>query len=194
MYDAIVIIPALDHDERLTELVTELREYFENIIIIDDGSASENQHWFAEAESLGCSVIHHEKNLGKGAALKTGVAAAIEKHGSLTVITADSDGQHLAEDIAKVAEESLKFPDALILGERDLKRGNVPLRSKIGNSFSSLFFLLTNGIRCPDTQTGLRAIPPGLHTLALSEDGVRYDFKMNFLSDAVRTAELRSCR
>ena len=188
MQKAIIIIPALDPNDRLIELVKELLVFDFRIIVIDDGSRAEYEEIFRKAEENGCIIARHSENLGKGAALKTGIREAVRLFGSgNSYITADADGQHLPGDILKIAEEMERRPDALVLGTRDLGTDNVPFRSRLGNKFSSVFFRLTNGISCPDTQTGLRGIPSVLEDLALSEDGNRYEYEMNFLSDAART-------
>lgn len=188
MQKAIVLIPALDPNEKLIRLIEELHKLgFCRLIIIDDGSGPDKRQVFSRAEQEGCIVVHQPQNIGKGAALKTGIRTAIKRYGSgNTYITADCDGQHLPEDILKVAEELERFPNALILGVRDFSAGNVPLRSLIGNRVTAIFFRMTNGITCPDTQTGLRGISAGLEDLALSEEGNRYEYEMNFLSDAAR--------
>ena len=191
MQKAIIIIPAFKPDDRLLRLIRDLRAADFRIIVVDDGSGAEYAAIFRQAEDNGCRVVHHLGNSGKGAALKTGIREAIRRYGSGNAyITADADGQHLPEDILKVAEGMERRPDALVLGTRDFSAENVPLRSRFGNRITSAYFRLTNGTSCPDTQTGLRGIPAGLENLALSEEGKHYDYEMNFLSDAIRTVPL----
>ena len=55
---------------------------------------------------------------------------------------------------------------------------------------TSTLFKFGTGIACSDTQTGLRGIPPRLVPLALSTEGDRYEYEMNFLVEAVKTAPL----
>ncbi|WP_240189780.1 glycosyltransferase [Bacillus sp. P14.5] len=50
----------------------------------------------------GVTVLEHERNQGKGAALKTGIAHAVERFPDTNgIITVDADGQHLPEDVRK---------------------------------------------------------------------------------------------
>ncbi|MDO4175113.1 MAG: GtrA family protein, partial [Eubacteriales bacterium] len=102
------------------------------------------------------------------------------------VVTADGDGQHDTADIARVAAETERRPNCIVMGTRDFSSGNVPLRSRFGNRFSSLFFRLSAGIPCPDTQTGLRGIPAAQFDFALSIPGDRYEYEMNLLFAAAR--------
>lgn len=190
---SVLLIPALEPEESLVGLVKALRAAgFERIIAIDDGSASAYAAVFERAEREGCVVARHPQNFGKGAALKTGVRAAIERYGrGNAYVTADADGQHLPEDIAKVARALERHPDALVLGVRDFGARGVPPRSWFGNRITSLVFRLTSGVACPDTQTGLRGIPACLEDFALSAEGERYEYEMNFLSDAARRVPFR---
>jgi glycosyltransferase involved in cell wall biosynthesis len=165
-----------------------------DIVIVDDGSSKrihEGIDIFFELEELGCIVYRHETNLGKGAAIKTGIKGAIEMFGdNIGVITCDADGQHLPIDIKRVANTLYDNPSSLVLGTRDFNKDYVPKKSKYGNKITSAFFYLTKKKKCPDTQTGLRGIPSCLLTLALEEQGKRYEYEMNFLSDAADMVDM----
>ena len=190
--ETVIIIPAYKPDKKMLHMLKELREAsFERLLVVDDGSGSEYGDLFEQAEALGCQVTRHEQNRGKGAAIKTAFQAAVSKWGEgISCITADADGQHLTKDILAVAESLSREQDALVLGVRDFSGKEVPPRSRFGNRVTSVFFRLISGVACPDTQTGLRGIPPVLLELALSEEGERYEYEMNFLMDAVRKAPL----
>ncbi len=182
----VVLIPALNPGERLLTLVTALQDRNLNpMIIIDDGSDPAEQEFFEQAERCGCRVVHHDSNQGKGAAIKTGIRTAMEIYGpGNAYLTVDADGQHLPEDVRKVADALQQHPDSLVMGSRDFSTGNVPWKSYWGNRLTKIFFRLTCGKSCPDTQTGLRGIPVRLEQLALTEEGSRYNYEMNFLMDA----------
>lgn len=181
MSSNIIIIPTLNPDDKLIKLVKSLKEDFKNIIIVNDGSKKECKHIFNELKKLNCIIENHKTNLGKGEAIKTGIKKAITIKGINGFITADSDGQHTKEDILKLSKELDKNPNTIILGTRNLKNKDVPIRSKIGNAFSSFYYYLTTKRKCPDTQTGLRAIPIKYKELALQTEGSRYEYEMNFL-------------
>ena len=102
------------------------------------------------------------------------------------VVTADGDGQHRVNDILRVAHALETTASGLILGTRDFSGSHVPFRSRFGNRFSSLFFRLSAGVSCPDTQTGLRGIPAALFDFALSVSGSRYEYEMNLLFSAAQ--------
>ena len=187
MSNNVIIIPTLDPNYKLLDLVEKLQIYFKYIIIVNDGSSEDKQPIFNKLEEQQCQVIIHKENLGKGQAIKTGLKKALEIKDITGFITADSDGQHTPEDIVKISKELTRNPNSIILGTRDFNQTNVPLRSKIGNKFSSLYFRLETNKTCPDTQTGLRGIPIKYNELALNTEGSRYEYEMNFLLKAAKT-------
>lgn len=181
----VIIIPALNPDEKMLRLVRDLRAYgFERIITVDDGSEAAYRQLFEAAQTLGCVVIRHEQNRGKGAALRTAMRTSQQLYGEVSFITVDADGQHLPEDILRVAEAMELHPASLVLGTRDFSGDHVPKKSLLGNRITAKVFRLTTGIDCPDTQTGLRGIPSCLTDLACETSGNRYEYEMNFLMDA----------
>src|SRR5206468_2047006 len=100
-------------------------------------------------------LVSHAVNLGKGAALKTGIQHALSAFPQLRgVVTADADGQHHPEDIERVAARLVEQPEALVLGARSFD-GSVPLRSRFGNLLTRRLMQLVVGARLQDTQTGL---------------------------------------
>lgn len=181
-----ILIPSLDPDDALVALVSALQQRgADRIVVIDDGSTSQAQ--FDRCAARGCVVVHHPRNLGKGAAIRTGLRAARQHFPDLAgVVTADGDGQHAVEDIVRVAQEVLHCPDSITLGTRDFSAPGIPARSRFGNRFTSLFFRLSAGVACPDTQTGLRGIPASLFDFALSIPGSRYEYEMNVLFTAAQ--------
>ncbi|UYO62555.1 bifunctional glycosyltransferase family 2/GtrA family protein [Acetobacterium wieringae] len=183
---AVVIIPALNPDEKLITLVEKLKHYDLTTIIINDGSAPGYEIIFdILREKLDCVVRVHSKNMGKGVALKTGMAYAANIYPDAPgYVTADADGQHAPEDILNVARMLEENPASLILGTRDFNNVKTPFKSKWGNRITSLAYLLSTGERCPDTQTGLRGIPMSWTKELLKIPGDRYEYEMNVLLEA----------
>ena len=174
-----VLIPAYNPDEKLLALLPKLKERFSRIVIVDDGSVT-GREIFPQAEKYVEKILVHERNRGKGAALKTGFAYIGD---SADVITADADGQHTPDDIAKVAEGLKSHRDGLVLGVRSFS-GKVPLRSRFGNWWTRWFFFMMTGLMVRDTQTGLRGIPAALLPRVAGIPGDRYEYEMAMLADA----------
>ncbi len=68
-----IIIPSLEPDDRLTQLVRALAEaQLGPIVLVDDGSSEAYRGRFEECcAQYGCILLRHAVNLGKGRALKT---------------------------------------------------------------------------------------------------------------------------
>lgn len=184
----VVIIPTINPSGNIVNLVEELNAVgFDRIIVVDDGSEDDWDVLFEELEDCGCLVLHHEENRGKGAAIKTGIAALRKVWPDAPAfVTVDGDGQHLPADVRRVVDASERYPGRLVLGTRNFHEKNVPLRSRLGNAFSSFYFKMDTGVRCSDTQTGLRVVPAMLFGAAEKCPGERYEYEMNFLTETVR--------
>ena len=184
MKNVSVIIPSLDPDEKLVEVVRGLTAAgFDDIIIVNDGSAPERLRYFDEAAACGgVTLLTHDENKGKGRALKTALAWLAENRPAIVgAVTADSDGQHTPEDITAVANELSAHPDSVVMGCRDFDAANVPARSRFGNKATRTVLRMSTGLRLTDTQTGLRGLPACRFAELLEIDGERYEFEMNAL-------------
>ncbi len=178
-----VIIPSLNPDEKLMKTIIELEQSgFKDIVVVDDGSAIEYKSNFPNIdEHQGCTLLVHEVNKGKGAALKTAFKYCLENRPiDNGVVTIDSDGQHLVKDIIACVEEMQKN-DKVVLGCRDFSEPQVPPRSRFGNKTTSLVFRLFCGLKISDTQTGLRAIPGRYLEGFIEIKGDRYEYETNML-------------
>ncbi len=177
----LVLIPAYKPDERLVALCEELRGESLDVLVIDDGSGADCRPFFESVAALGCAVERHAVNLGKGRALKTGINAAMNRCPTcMGLVTADADGQHTLADILRVIGAMREEPRALVIGARRFT-GNVPFKSRAGNAITRFVYHLVTGIRCRDTQTGLRGIPAEALGAMLRLPGERYEFEMTML-------------
>ena len=133
----VVVIPALDPEEMLRDYAAALLEQgAEQVVAVDDGSGPASRPIFEALEAMeGCTVLRHERNRGKGRALKDAFAfiAGQSRWEGCTVVTADADGQHRVEDVCTVGRAAAEETDRLVLGVRDLTGPQVPARSKLGN-------------------------------------------------------------
>ncbi|MCD7787562.1 MAG: bifunctional glycosyltransferase family 2/GtrA family protein [Firmicutes bacterium] len=184
MINITLIIPALDPDERLIPVVEDAVAHgIADIIIVNDGSRAEFiKNFPKESDFPKVKILTHEKNRGKGAALKTAFSYFLENRPeSEGVVTADSDGQHTTEDILLCAEEMTRGERAVILGCRDFDDPSVPPKSKFGNKCTRAAFSVFCGIKISDTQTGLRVIPREYVAELMEARGDRYEYETNML-------------
>jgi glycosyltransferase involved in cell wall biosynthesis len=178
-----VLIPAYRPSAGLIDLVRDLAARgMPAILIVDDGSGPGFRGIFDRvAELPKVQVLRHAVNLGKGAALKTGIHHALGEFPELTgVVTADADGQHHPADIERVAAVLTENPDALVLGCRTFDDA-VPLRSRFGNILTRRLMQLLIGASLQDTQTGLRGIPAAMFAPLLRVEARGYEFELEML-------------
>lgn len=176
-----VLIPAYKPDQRLCPLLRALRERgFERLIVVDDGSGEAYASIFEEVRGM-ATLLKHEVNQGKGAALKTGLRYVLEND-ACPVVTADADGQHTPEDIARVAQTLCEHSASLVMGVRD--KSQMPLRSKMGNTLTCVVMGIVTGLWLRDTQTGLRGLPLCALDSFSRLSGDRYEYELNMLMEA----------
>jgi glycosyltransferase involved in cell wall biosynthesis len=173
-------VPALDAAATVGGVVDALRDSLAtSVIVVDDGSTDATGD---VAAVHGAVVLRHARNLGKGAAILTGLAEA-QRRGLRTAVTVDADGQHPAESARMVLEGS-EDPRAIVLGVRDLVRDGAPKSNRFGNGVSNFFLSTFGGKRLLDTQCGLRRYPVG-ETLALPTRARGYAFEAEVLLRAI---------
>lgn len=183
--NVVVVIPALNPDEKLLSIIKNLKEEgFRDFILVNDGSDVEFDDIFIQAESLGnVMVIRHNINMGKGRALKTALNQYLGGGypEAVGIVECDADGQHTAEDVVRAAELLMEYPDNLVLGVRNFNVPGIPFRSRFGNKCTSLIFRFFCGMNIRDTQTGLKAIPDKLIPALIMAPGERYEYDTSML-------------
>ncbi len=149
-----VIIPAFNEASRVSDVVGNVVQAYENVIVIDDGSRDETASAAAKA---GATVLRHVINRGQGAALQTGIDYAL-RCGAEFVVTFDSDGQHRVEDIAALVHPIAQGDWEISLGSRFL--GDVedlPNSRRAVLKGGVLFTRLVSRVKITDAHNGLRA-------------------------------------
>lgn len=192
MRHSVILIPSLSPDPQLVSYVAELMgQGFSRMIVVNDGSGKECDPIYAQLLAMGCVVLRHAANYGKGRALKNGFNEFLNRFGTEEsvrgVITVDSDGQHLVRDVIRMDE---RMADAgenrLFLGARNFDGAKVPFKSKFGNKVTCFFFRLLYGTKISDTQTGLRGIPKNCVSRFLTLKGERFEYETSMLIAAVK--------
>lgn len=192
MQDISIVIPSLNPDNKLIEVVESvISKGFKTIIVVNDGSSSEYDKYFEHIKKYKeCVVLKHYKNFGKGRALKTAFNYFLNTYKNhIGLVTVDADNQHHINDIVKCAD-ALKTNylesnvNSIILGCRDFDLDIVPKKNRLGNKITRFVFKALCGIKVSDTQTGLRAIPRDLVKEFLDIAGEGYEYETNMLMEA----------
>lgn len=175
-----VVLPAYKPDETILEITDRLWTYGCRIVAVDDGSGEAYRGIFEKISDI-CTVLRHEENRGKGAAIKTALAYIQKEMPECdTVGIMDCDGQHLPEDMITLLECARENPKTLVLGCRSVGK-EMPLKSRLGNRITRGIFYLVTGVPVSDTQTGLRAFTSNIISSLLTIKGERYEYETNVL-------------
>lgn len=182
-----ILIPALNPDEKLLQLLKEILATgsfpAEQIVLVDDGTDVARQPIFEQAALLNEAIVvlHHSQNLGKGAALKTGFRYFIDNLPAVSgIATLDSDGQHTVADLQKCVALFAQQPANLVIGARTFST-TIPLRSRFGNILTNRLVRGLTGLKITDTQTGLRVIPLAYARELIHFSGARFQFEFDML-------------
>jgi glycosyltransferase involved in cell wall biosynthesis len=143
-----VVIPAMNEDHSIGDLVTELRAAapWREVLVVDDGSTDATA---ARAETAGARVIRHPYNKGNGAAVKTGIRAALGEF----ILIIDADGQHPPGDALRLAEQL--GPYDLVVGARTARTQATAARRR-GNAVLNRLASYLTGRTIPDLTSGFR--------------------------------------
>ena len=182
-----VVIPAYEPDERLVELIKRMvKQTSQPIVVVDDGSGKGYEDIFHKVQEMieengGCLLIH-DRNRGKGRALKTAFEYLIGQYPqAVGCVTADSDGQHTPDCISKVSQALAKSPQAFVLGVRNFHQEEIPWKSRFGNRITENVFAYVTGMHITDTQTGLRGSSMAFMRRRVEVRGGRFEFETRML-------------
>jgi glycosyltransferase involved in cell wall biosynthesis len=112
-----VLVPIYDHGSTLARVLDGLAGFDLPILLVDDGSGEETARAIERAQARHPQVksLRHARNLGRGAALRTGYRAAAEQ-GFTHALQLDADAQHDPADAPRFLEAAARDPEALVCG------------------------------------------------------------------------------
>jgi glycosyltransferase involved in cell wall biosynthesis len=168
----LALVPAWNEATRIGPIVEVTRAYLP-VLVVDDGSCDDTS---AVAESNGAKVVGHSQHRGKGVALMTGFAWALEQ-GYEAILTLDADGQHNPADIPKFLAAYEDDAGDLIIGQRDF--GKMPFLRSLVSPFSSWLLSVALETRIYDNQSGYRLYSRRLlETLELTTTGFELEVEV----------------
>jgi glycosyltransferase involved in cell wall biosynthesis len=186
----VFVIPVFNHARNVGQVVSEAGASGVPVIVVDDGSTDGSAD--AVPSLAGVTLVRHRRNLGKGAAILTGLGKALASPvGARFAVTVDADGQHHPDDarrlLAALWPATAAHPEiALVLGARTgMDAAAVPWSSRVGRGFSGFWVWAAGGPRVADSQSGFRVYPVA-ETLALPTRARRFEFEVEVLVHARR--------
>lgn len=179
------VIPVHNHPARLAEVVERALGCGHPVFVVDDGSTDATPAVLAGlAGRPGLTVLRHPVNRGKGAALRTGFAAAAEVAG--WAIAVDADGQHDPTEAARLIAALPPRPGErpIVVGRRQGMDGpHTPWTSRFGRGFSNFWIAAAGGHRVGDSQSGFRLYPlPEVLQLGARADRFQYEVEVLVLA------------
>ena len=172
-----VLIPVYNHAGGVVSMIERILALDLPVWVVDDGSTDGTAAGLARAE--GITVLRHEKNRGKGAAILTGFAAMEGK--ADWVVTLDADGQHDPADVPSLIRAIPAGKRPIVIGRREGMIGDdVPWTSRFGRKFSNFWVRAAGGPVLSDTQSGMR-IYPLPEALRLGVRARRFQFEVEIL-------------
>ena len=179
----VACIPAYNEEQSIADVIKRSKNYVDRVIVCDDGSKDETSK---KAKEAGAIVICHEKNLGKGAALKTLFKHAKEINPDV-MVTIDGDGQFLPEEMKKLIKPILEDKMDIVIGYRFDKNEDMPTYRKAGNKMLDKITNMAAELPFRDTQSGFRAYSKkAINSVEFLTDGFGADSEI--LVDASKKA------
>ncbi len=176
------VIPVYNHDGTVAEVVLRAQAMGFPVFVVNDGSTDNTREEIKDI--TGIRIIDHTKNMGKGAALISGfAAAALETDWAITI---DADGQHYPEDAPRLIAAIPQGARAIVVGAREGMVGkHVPWTSRFGRKFSNFWVWMSGGPVLSDSQSGMRLYPLP-EAIVLPVKARRFQFEVEILVQAKR--------
>jgi glycosyltransferase involved in cell wall biosynthesis len=161
-------MPAYNEANYIGSLVLQVRQYVDDVIIVDDGSTDDTAKI---ADLAGAYVVQHEKNRGYGGAIRSLLAEAKNQDADILVIL-DADTQHKPEEIPSLIKGITEGSD-IVIGSRDTQREKIATYRRFGQKVLSKMTNISSRQKLTDTESGFRAYSrKALNTLELKEEGM----------------------
>jgi len=169
----VCVIPAYNEAEHITEVISRVRPFVDEIVVVDDCSSDATAQL---AQTAGATVLKHPINRGQGAALQTGNDYALLKNADI-IIHFDADNQFCAEEISDLILPITSGRAQVALGSRFLtKKSKLPASKKniimpLARLVNRLFF----NIKLSDPQSGFRVLSKeAAQKIKIKNDGMAH--------------------
>lgn len=174
----LVGIPAYNEEIGIGSVILATAEYANDVVVVDDGSSDATAKI---ARLAGATVIEHETNRGKGAAIRSLIEHARSTECE-TLVLLDGDGQHLPDDIPAVANPILTEDADVVIGSRYLEgdlETETPVYRRFGQRVLDTLANASTGAKVTDSQSGFRALSmTAVDSLSLTTDGMSVESEM----------------
>ena len=114
-----IIIPAYNEEKTIKEVIRQVKNVnigpiTKEIIVVDDGSKDNTRKILSKIKDKNIKIIYHQKNAGKGAAIRTG----IQKATGDIIMVQDADLEYSVDDYPKLLKPILDGKADVVYGTR----------------------------------------------------------------------------
>lgn len=174
-----ILIPAYNAEKTILAVVRECLQHGLPVVLVDDGSTDATS---GQLTGLPVTLLRHGRNLGKGAALKTGFAWAM-KSGFEGVVTVDADGQHDVSAIPRLVVSAQGGNWGILIASRHTQFEQMAGLRKFWNRIGVWCIWKRTGFDITDSQSGFRCYSCDVvRNVSLESDG--YDLEMEIMLKA----------
>ena len=182
------LIAAFNEERHVGQVVKGTAPYVSQVIVVDDGSTDATA---ANACKAGAIILKHGRNLGKGCAVRTGLAYVLNEPHS-HVLFLDADLQHDPAEIPKLVERATNGVGDFVLGEREFSKCAMPAARFYSNVIGSRILSQFIGADVADSQSGFRLIRADLlRKIVLTGRG--YEIETEMLIKLARAGATLEC-
>ena len=176
----VALIPAYNEERFIGSIVLGVRNLVDMVVVVDDGSRDQTAEI---ARRAGATVIQHQQNQGKAAAVNTGLRY-LRRLQPKAMIMLDGDGQHRVADLPQVLAPILDDRADIVVGSRFLNvQSDIPLYRQIGQHGLNVATSLASGVNLSDSQSGYRAFSArAIEMLSFGQQGFSIESEMQFLA------------
>jgi glycosyltransferase involved in cell wall biosynthesis len=172
---AVAVIPAFNEAASIAAVVNGVRASVAHVIVVDDGSTDRTAD---RAREAGAEVVEHPTNLGKGHAIRTGIARVLAG-GFTHLLLLDADMQHLPHEAERLVTAAAETGADVVIGERQFSRAEMPASRYHANRIGSRALSWFVGAPLNDTQCGFRVFRiDALRPLRLHASGYEIETEM----------------
>ena len=179
-----VIIPVFNEKNHLAEIIdaVEMVPLEKQIIVVDDYSSDGAREILRYRK--GIKVILHEKNMGKGAAIRSGLTQVTGDY----VIIQDADLEYTPAEYPRLISPVMEGRARVVYGSRILGKGEFLLASYLANRVLTMLTNLLFHSRLTDMETCYKLVPTGLMR-SLQLVSSRFEIEAEITGKLLRSGE-----
>ena len=184
-----VVIPAFNERHTIGTVIDRVRMapslgLKKELVVVDDGSTDGTREWLTSSADGDVRAIFHDVNRGKGAALRTGFAAAAGD----VILVQDADLEYDPDDYAKLLRPILDGKADVVLGSRFVTgdaRRVLYFWHSVGNKILTLMSNAFTNLNLSDMESGYKVFTrPALEGIEIKED--RFGFEPEIVAKVAR--------